>query len=412
MNKGYLSEYFDAVAVKTLSAVDAEPTSSNQHEVGGKTTIGKVLGPWEPQVTFDVTYIWLGDEQESISETGTATWYDSRRNQPHRSAEPRLYYYANAVTEIMSAGDTLVVAKRSSGNLLFIVVPPGSSIESQLLWLFGIEEQPGLKFTVSEISGGTDATVDFAARFILDELGIEFEDPQANTIDTIIDRFGTTFPKTREFSDLARLTLPGVSAEDAPDAALLAWIDQEEKMFRRLEKRVVAERLREGFLDADGAPDVDAFVKYSLRVQNTRKSRMGYSFEHHLSAVFDAFELDYTRGAVTERKNRPDFLFPGATAYHDPGTDAVLLSMVGAKSSCKERWRQVAFEADRIEVKHLATLEPAISENQTGQMAEAKVQLVVPSGLHGTYTAPQRGWLWSISDLVSHLTRKQRHRPA
>ena len=37
------------------------------------------------------------------------------------------------------------------------------------------------------------------------------------------------------------------------------------------------------------------------------------------------------------------------------------------KSTCKDRWRQVLSEADRIPNKHLFTLEAAISENQTSK---------------------------------------------
>ena len=34
MQRGQLSDYFEGVGVKRLSAVDAEPKTSNQHEVG------------------------------------------------------------------------------------------------------------------------------------------------------------------------------------------------------------------------------------------------------------------------------------------------------------------------------------------------------------------------------------------
>ena len=405
MKKGLLSDYFVAVAVKSLSAVDAEPGRSHQHEVGGKETIGKVLGPYSPRVEFDVTYIWLGDEQNSITATGKATWYNPREGKP-RAPEPRLYYYANPVTEIMSAGDTLFLARRPDNTLYFIVTPSKSTVESQLLWLFGIEEQPSLKFQVSEIRGEQGAAMDFAARLLLEELGIEYEDPSSKAIETIVSRFDS-FPKTKEFSALARLTLPQIDARDDPDAALVAWLDQEERMFRQLEKRLLAQRLAQGFMDSRAEPDVDGFVAFSLGVQNRRKSRMGYSFEHHLAAVFDAHSVQYAQGATTEQGNRPDFLFPGQTHYADPVFDATRLSMVGAKSTCKDRWRQVAFEADRIAVKHLVTLEPAISEPQTEQMARANVQLVLPASLHRSYSEDQQRWIWSISRLVTLLAARQ-----
>jgi EcoRII C terminal len=273
MNKGHLSEYFEGVAVKRLSRVDANPKISNQHEVGTTREMRDFLGETH-QEKFDANYIWLGDEQDGFSVRDFATHYDTRLNQPERSPEWRLYYSSNAVTELMQEGDTLFLAKRPRSELLFIVVPAESTIENQLLWLFGFDSQPRLKFAAQQYSGDSDSTLDFAARFVLDELGIEFEDPNANSLDAIIERYGLEFPKTKDFSGLARLTLPDVSAEDAPDVALMAWLDHEEAMFRRLERRIVSARIEQGFLTADGV-DVDGFLSFSLSVQNRRKSRMG-----------------------------------------------------------------------------------------------------------------------------------------
>ena len=47
---------------------------------------------------------------------------------------------------------------------------------------------------------------------------------------------------------------------------------------------------------------------------------------------------------------------------------------------------QILNEAKRIRKKHLLTIEPGISEKQTAQMQAANMQLVIPQGLHKTYT--------------------------
>ena len=190
---------------------------------------------------------------------------------------------------------------------------------------------------------------------------------------------------------------------DDPDEALLAWLSHEEALFRRLERRVVSSRLEEGFVD-EGATDVDGFIRFSLSVQNRRKSRMGLSLENHLEAVFEAFDISYDRGAVTEHNHKPDFLFPGAAAYHAaPAEGAVGLAMLGAKSTCKDRWRQVLAEAVKIPRKHLLTLEPGISEPQTAQMSASQLQLVVPQAIQGSYTSGQQAWLWNLSTFIRHL---------
>lgn len=404
MKHGQLADRFAGVGVKRLSAVDAEPKTSNQHEVGTtKKMRDDFLGETH-QERFPAIYIWLGGDQEGITEESWATHYDARLNKP-RAAEWRLYYPSNPVTEAMREGDTLFLAKDKSGVLWFIVAPEGSTSEQQLFWLFGLRPE-GKSFVSREFSDG-EPELDFAARFILDEIGIEFEEPEADKLDSIIDKFGTTFPKTAEFSDLARLTLPEVHAEDDPDAALIAWLDHEEALFRRLERRVVSSRIEAGFMDKDGT-DVDGFISFSLSVQNRRKSRMGHSLENHLAAVLRAHDIRHVRGAATEHNHKPDFLFPDLATYQAaPSEGDARLTMLGAKSTCKDRWRQVLAEAEKISRKHLLTLEPGISEPQTHQMEASSLQLVVPLPVQASYTAAQQGWLWSVADFIGEVRARQ-----
>lgn len=79
--------------------------------------------------------------------------------------------------------------------------------------------------------------------------------------------------------------------------------------------------------------------------------------------------------------------------------------MLGVKTTCKERWRQVLSEAKRIEKKHLLTLEPSISEDQTDEMKSDDLQLVVPKGLHETYKDSQQKWLLNLGDFISLISK-------
>ncbi len=83
------------------------------------------------------------------------------------------------------------------------------------------------------------------------------------------------------------------------------------------------------------------------------------------------------------------------------------LTMLGVKSTCKDRWRQVLAEADRVERKHLLTLEAAISTNQTDEMRSRNLQLVLPRGLHGTYAAAQQAWLLDVSGFTDLVWERQ-----
>ena len=406
MRRGQLRDYFAGVGGKRLSAVDAEPKRSNQHEVGTTQEMRQhFLG--ETERTIPAIYVWLGREQDGFTTEGSVTHYDARKSQPHRTAEWRLYYPSNPVTEAMSEGDMLFLAMKEDRQLLYFIVAPESSTSvQQLSWLFGLDPPEGAFVSREFAEDGPE--LDFAARFILDEIGIEFEEPDADRLDSIIDKFGGDFPKTAEFSDLARLTLPEVRAEDDPDTALVEWLSHEKAMFRRLERRIVAKRLEEGFVDKSGAPDVDGFVRFSLSVQNRRKSRMGQSLEHHLEAIFRAHDLTYVRGAVTEDNHRPDFLFPSEEVYRSaPATGYGCLSMLGAKSSCKDRWRQVLAEAEKISRKHLLTLETGISESQTTQMENSALQLVVPEKLQDRYTEKQRLWLWNLKEFIRDVETRR-----
>lgn len=402
-SRGLLAKYFDGVGVKRLSAVETSPARSNQHEFNGSRPLRQLLGD-DDRRNIPARFVWLADEQEGITDDSTVSWYDSRRNHPSRT-EYRLYYPSNAVTELMHEGDTFFLALRPDGTAMVIVTPAESTIQNQLLWMFGID-QPELEFTVREIDEEA-AQLDFAVRYILDEIGIEPEEPEADTLDALLAKFGDKFPGTREFSELARTSLPQVKPLDDPDSALMAWLEREEMLFRRLERRILAARLQAGFMAGDGA-DVDGFISFSLSVQNRRKSRAGLSLENHLGAIFDAHKIRFARGAVTENQNKPDFLFPGQVEYHDATFPAAHLTMLGAKSTCKDRWRQVLFEAVRINDKHLLTLEPGISENQTDAMREKRLQLVLPAGLHETYRDSQRAWLMKVADFVG-LVRERQH---
>lgn len=404
MRRGMLSDLFVGVVSKQLTLVETITPKSNQHEFQGTKPLRRLLGD-DDRRQIETRFLSISGEQEAFSEDGFMSWSNVRKGKP-RSAEYHLYYSSNAVTEMMQPGDHLFLALQRDGKILAIVAS-SATIQNQLFWLFGLEEQEEFAFTYQEIGEGS-AELDFAARYILEELGIEPEEPEVDQIDSLIERFGLVFPTTKLFSEMARASLPHVSAEDDSDGALIDWLEREELMFRRLERRIVAERIGGGFHSSDGA-DVDGFLSFSLSVQNRRKSRAGQALEHHVEAILTVHDIQYVRGAETENKNKPDFLFPGQAEYRDPDFPESRLTMLGTKSTLKDRWRQVLSEAERINDKHLLTLEPGISENQTTEMQVKQLQLVVPRGIHRTYQPVQRSWLMDLSDFLKLVKARQRN---
>lgn len=406
MKRGYLSQYFDGVAAKRLSAVEADTETSNQHEFNGTKELKLVLGEGTGErVTFPTTFLWLGNENEGISSDGFVTWYDARRAHPTRS-EHRLYFPTTDVSRLARENDMMFIAKRSNGTVMIIITSNGSTIENQLFWLFNLQKPSGNLFEFSAVEDGKDIEVDFTVRFILDELGIEVEEPEADRLDSLLQKFYGVLPSTLEFSQFARGTLKGINPLDDPDTALMAWMNQEEKLFRRMERQIVSRRLEAGFV-AEGSTDVDGFISFSLQVQNRRKVRAGFALENHLEEIFKAHSLMFDRGAISENKSKPDFIFPGIRFYHDKVFPSANLTMLGAKTSCKDRWRQILSEAHRIEEKHLLTLEPGISEHQTKEMRSSALQLVVPKELHNTYTSSQSQWILDLSEFIKLVVTRQ-----
>lgn len=411
-----LSDVFRAVAFKKLTAVDipkenARGKGSNQHEIGGLVKAGFASFLGTPQgsevLHFNATMLYLDDDEDSLLvHEDKVSWYDTRAGKASRGPELRLYYTSNEVTGAARQDDLFLIALTRTNELFIIFCAHDSEVEYQLRVIFGAHEQtPGdnlqkVAFTEHEIA--------IPIRTMLSRLGVELfapkvEDP--DKLERIRNEFGDKFPSTREFSTFARSTTDDdVDSQVNPDKTLLVWLEEEEHLFRLLERHIVSVRLSEGF--GVHGDDVDEFIKFSLGVQNRRKSRAGHSFENHIEKILQDNDVIFQRGARTEGKQTPDFLFPGKNQYDNPSFDSKKLRMLGAKTSCKERWRQILAEAKRIERKHLITLEPAISEDQTDQMEEAKVQLVIPEPLQKSYSTSQRAYLMSFKDFISEVYQR------
>lgn len=417
MKPGYLSEYFDGVAAKRLSPVEADVLTSNQHEFQGVEGLKAILGEPVGKVPLSARVIYLNDEDDDpLLEDAVFTWYDARAGERARGGtkegrlrwEYRLYFPTTNVSTNAVAGDLLVICKRRDGGLLVIVAEKGSSIERQIQWLFGFSDLAHPGFSIKSELGTEQDRIEFASRFILESIGVVVETSAPSYLDVMLEKFKGKFPTTREFSAYARSTLTGLDARDHPDVVLMSWMEREEILFRTLERYLIADRLSQGFAGGiEAGVDVDGFLSYSLSVQNRRKSRVGLALENHLEVLFIENGLRYARTAVTENKAKPDFLFPGVAEYHDKTFDTLNLTMLGVKSTCKDRWRQVLAEADRISDKHLLTLETAISSQQTDEMMAKRLQLVLPSGLHSTYTASQQSWLIDIKEFTDLIRTRQ-----
>lgn len=390
------------VAVKSLVTVDLPDAGSNQHELNGVAQLRKILGTERIREGRIRWYVLSDEDSDPATIDSQYTWYDARENTEGRT-EWRLYYKNPNGLESSSQGDRVFFVALRHGNrsdLLAYVVPAQSTWERQLSWLFGLDElDDSGGWAVRDPETLERRATEISSADLLDFLELERSSRQVepSDFDLVRRRFGLSFPPTDEFSTFARQQV-GDPKGLSPDRLLLSWIEREEELFRALEDYIVCEKLKTGFAN------VDEFISFSLSVQNRRKSRMGYALENHLKAIFDERGIRYSHNSVTENQSRPDFLFPGIDEYSDESFANERLHMLAAKSTCKDRWRQILSEADRVELKHLCTLEPGISENQTSEMRSSNVRLVVPAPIHDTYTETQKAWLLDLETFLTAVS--------
>ena len=184
-----------------------------------------------------------------------------------------------------------------------------------------------------------------------------------------------------------------------PDRKIIEWTNTEYALFRAIEHARYGDRISRGFTT------VDEFITMANMVLNRRKSRAGKSLEHHLSAIFDGNDIMYSAQAVTEGNKKPDFLFPSQEAYHNAEFPTEKLISLAAKTTCKDRWRQVINEADRLRgmPKYLCTLQQGISPAQMDEMQAENVILVVPRPYINAYPQDRRDRIWTVSRFVEFV---------
>lgn len=160
-------------------------------------------------------------------------------------------------------------------------------------------------------------------------------------------------------------------------------------------------RLRDGFAS------LSSFLSLAQTILQRRKSRSGRSLELHAREIFLEEGLiedqHFSHGARSEGDKKPDFLFPSAAAYADSAFPAERLRMLAAKTTARDRWRQVLNEADRIPTKHLLTLQEGVSENQFAEMQAARLQLVVPTELVSAYPKNIRPHLMTLERFICEV---------
>lgn len=287
-------------------------------------------------------------------------------------------------------GSLLVIAEQSEDYYQAFVLESDDDIESFLSYFKLSTEQTNQLINVSTIIS-PDA--------LIEQVIIE-------TIANLTD-----FPQTQEMGRLAQTifnrthNVADVDICNNPDKILFDWRDVESRLFFRLEDKIYHNVYTRPFADCNELMD------FANSVLNRRKSRAGKSLEHHLSAIFTANALVFEEQSVTENNKKPDFLFPNSACYHNFEFPSDDLTVLGAKTTCKDRWRQVINEADRVDVKYLCTLQPGISRSQLKEMKDYNVRLVVPREIISSYPKEYQTDISDIKTFISMVRAKQERIP-
>lgn len=183
----------------------------------------------------------------------------------------------------------------------------------------------------------------------------------------------------------------------SPDQQLVQLMQLEHDLFRMLERKLCQGEITRLF------KDVDDFVRTAASIMNRRKSRAGKSLENHVAFLLLKSSIPFE--SQPDIDGEPDIVVPSAVAYLDPCFPVEKLIVMGLKTTCKDRWRQVLNEGKRVRVKHLLTMQQGISANQLEQMQAADVRLVVPKGIHKEYPALHRSQLLSIEGFIHEVQR-------
>jgi len=189
-----------------------------------------------------------------------------------------------------------------------------------------------------------------------------------------------------------------VLQSQTPDDRLIRRRKCEFEIFKSVEEAIEGPKVSNGF------GSLDEFLTLAQTILQRRKSRSGRSLELHAREIFLEEGLienqQFSHGAMSEGDKKPDFLFPSAQAYADQAFPTDRLRMLAAKTTARDRWRQVLNEADRVPTKHLLTLQEGVSENQFAEMQAANLQLVIPSSLIGAFPESIRPKLITLDQFI------------
>lgn len=364
------------------------------------TTGSHQVGFYIPHNSYNLLFDSRGMKGENKDRNVTIKWQNGFET------ESRFIYYGNGTRNEYritrfgrgfpylndeNIGSLFILVKNDEDNYEAFVLDSDEDMEIFLSY-FGLS--PSDTNRIIRVSGS--------------QLTLSTEDIVNRLFEEYISHLINDFPTTTEISREARSIYASTKGKEIsadrdifknPDRELLNWLSTEFNLFKAIENKRYEAYINEPL------GSVDSLIEVANTILNRRKSRAGASLENHLVEMFTLHELPFTHQPVTEGKKKPDFIFPGQEYYFQDRYKEKLV-FLAAKTTCKDRWRQILNEADRIEQKHLFTLQQGISENQLEEMYEKEVVLVVPEEYQSYYPPSYRDEILNLGEFITFTKEK------
>lgn len=287
-----------------------------------------------------------------------------------------------------NVGDLLIICKKATKTYEAFILQKDDEIE--------------------DFFAALNLSVNDTNKIIQKQFQVSPQDKMYQCFIAYLESLSVDFPSTQFLSSNARRCYNNAfdinlkSILEDPDGKLLNWLDAEFQLFKTIENDRYSERIKTPFTT------VEELVEIANTILNRRKSRAGKSLEHHLAEIFNNFKVSFESQVITEDNKKPDFLFPSKEAYLNPKFDDQKLCVLASKTTCKDRWRQVLNEADRIKTKHLFTLQQGISSNQLEEMFKYNVQLIVPRQYLTSFPNAYRDRILTLDTFVMQVQMTQK----
>ena len=393
------------VFVKKLSNNDRDwSTNPKKHQAGVYIPVAERDGGFFPKLNEKergnpnadaIRETWFRTEWPQVGEAKGDTRlvnYTSKMEETHMTRLPK------AAFSHLSPASWLVMAPLSVDLSAYecLTIDSTSEAAGQLLDILGLDADfaVGVLEPAAIVAAERDLLMDFAEEVAVAWLSGKIE-PFAG------DR--AIMPPTAELAARARAiflktaglaTLDPLAIDKPGDAIRQISRVVEWDLFREFQRRERAVQLvRAIFGDAPDEPGMKSVIrrivdavpqidKIMLSASQQRKSRAGYSFEHQIEAMMAAGCIPFEKQVVLDAtKRRPDFVLPSLQHLRRSLSGPSRGLILSAKTTLRERWKQVENEMGGGTDLYLATVDETIAGTAIEAMAAMNIRLVVPESL-------------------------------